>query len=139
MVDANGAHPSPDRLVAFAQGRLGEDDLVAMSRHLQRCPGCLSAAESMPGDFFAATLRQYAPRTPPPASKGAGEPAGATDNRPPAAPAAPAPAESAGAKPPAVARPVGPPAAPPAAAAAKPPPAPARPAAPPPPAAMPVG
>src|SRR5947208_14342002 len=118
MVDGNGAHPSPDRLVAFAQGRLNEDELVAMSRHLQRCPGCLSAAESMPGDFFAATLRQYAPRTPQPASKGVGEPAGATDNRPPAAPAAPAsrqpaPGESAGAKPPARARPVAPPLAPP--------------------------
>src|SRR4051794_22677334 len=100
MVDANGAHPSPDRLVAFAQGRLGEDDLVAMSRHLQRCPGCLSAAESMPGDFFAATLRQYAPRTPPPTTKGAGEPA-------PPAPQQPAPAPAAsGAKPPAVTRPV---------------------------------
>src|SRR5437660_11299850 len=70
MVDGNGAHPSPDRLVAFAQGRLNEDDLVAMSRHLQRCPGCLSAAESMPGDFFAATLRQHAPRTAQPADKG---------------------------------------------------------------------
>src|SRR5947208_7554546 len=70
MVDGNGAHPSPDRLVAFAQGRLNEDELVAMSRHLQRCPGCLSAAESMPGDFFVATLRQHAPRTVQPADKG---------------------------------------------------------------------
>src|SRR5207302_5824272 len=97
------------------------------SQHLRRCPGCLSAAESMPGDFFAATLRQYAPRPVQPASKGAGEPTAATDKgRPAAAPAplalqqpAPAPAESSGAKPPAVARPVGPAVAP--AAAAKPP------------------
>src|SRR5437660_11323166 len=84
MVDGNGAHPSPDRLVAFAQGRLGEDELVAMSRHLQRCLGCLSAAESMPGDFFAATLRKHAPRPV--------QPAVGADTGRPAAPVPPAPA-----------------------------------------------
>src|SRR5215813_7803482 len=111
MVDGNGAHPSPDRLVAFAQGRLNEDELVAMSRHLQRCPSCLSAAESMPGDFFAATLRQYSPRAPQPAPaalSGAPAPVGTKPTSPPvaAAPALPKPAPAPPPAPPPLARPV---------------------------------
>ncbi|HKB37698.1 MAG TPA: hypothetical protein VKD72_14720, partial [Gemmataceae bacterium] len=62
MADGNGAHPTPDRLVAFAQGRVSEEELVTISQHLQRCPGCLSSTESMPGDLLVAVLRQHAPR-----------------------------------------------------------------------------
>jgi WD40 repeat protein/serine/threonine protein kinase len=40
MHDLDPAHPSPELLDAFSQGRVGEDDLARIAVHLNDCPTC---------------------------------------------------------------------------------------------------
>jgi serine/threonine-protein kinase len=47
MLDAS--HPPPERLRAFASGRLGDEELGAISSHLDACPACRSLVDG----FFA--------------------------------------------------------------------------------------
>lgn len=51
MIEANGLHPSPERLSDFALGRLDDDQIAAIANHLSDCPTCLNTAATATDSF----------------------------------------------------------------------------------------
>src|SRR5262245_42179409 len=54
-------HPDPDRLTAFALGRLPEADSAEIESHLADCPGCRTGVEGTADDTLVARLRAAEP------------------------------------------------------------------------------
>ncbi len=52
MVEANGLHPSPEQLSAFALGKLGEDQIPLVARHLSDCAACSDTAATATDSFL---------------------------------------------------------------------------------------
>jgi tRNA A-37 threonylcarbamoyl transferase component Bud32 len=52
------AHPRPDELVAFAQGKLPPAECDAIEEHLFACPSCAGALERQPEDRLLRLARQ---------------------------------------------------------------------------------
>src|SRR5262245_8408699 len=57
MNDAKLAHPDVGRLTAFAQGRLDEAELAALSSHLSGCAECREKGEATGDDTLISLLR----------------------------------------------------------------------------------
>jgi uncharacterized protein (TIGR03067 family) len=57
MNDVKLAHPEIDRLKAFAQGRLGEAELLELSSHLSHCTECRNTVEAAGDDTLVSLLR----------------------------------------------------------------------------------
>jgi uncharacterized protein (TIGR03067 family) len=57
MNDAKLAHPELDQLTAFAQGRLGEAELIELSSHLSHCTECRDKVEATGDDTLVSLLR----------------------------------------------------------------------------------
>jgi uncharacterized protein (TIGR03067 family) len=57
MNDLKLAHPDPERLSAFAQGRLGEAELAELSAHLGDCTACRTMVEATGDDTLISLLR----------------------------------------------------------------------------------
>jgi WD40 repeat protein/tRNA A-37 threonylcarbamoyl transferase component Bud32 len=51
------AHPRPERLRAYAQGRLVGPEMDEIEHHLSSCDECSRAALEAPGDWFLAAVR----------------------------------------------------------------------------------
>ncbi len=51
MIEANGLHPSPERLSDFALGKLDDDQIAAIANHLSDCPTCLNTAATATDSF----------------------------------------------------------------------------------------
>jgi len=60
MTDIEAIHPPPDRLAAYAQGRLDEPEMDEIERHLSTCDTCCRAIEDQPGDSLVWKLRARA-------------------------------------------------------------------------------
>jgi hypothetical protein len=63
MSDVERAHPSPERLTAFAQGRLDERELAQLSSHLGGCAECRQTVEGVADDTLISLLRSAAEQT----------------------------------------------------------------------------
>jgi uncharacterized protein (TIGR03067 family) len=61
MVDL---HPDADRLAAFRLGKLGEDELAEVERHVADCASCCQTLKSLADDSFVSLLRQSAGKGP---------------------------------------------------------------------------
>jgi WD40 repeat protein/serine/threonine protein kinase len=53
-------HPPPDRLDAFAVGRVGEEELVVIAAHIADCPACCARLERIPTDSMLSQIRSAA-------------------------------------------------------------------------------
>jgi tRNA A-37 threonylcarbamoyl transferase component Bud32 len=51
MIEANGLHPSPERLSDFALGKLGEDQIPMVARHVSDCAVCRDTAAATTDPF----------------------------------------------------------------------------------------
>src|SRR5271157_3573399 len=60
MPDA-AIHPSSQDLTAFGQGKLPEAASAAVAQHLETCPACREALDSLPPDPFEAKVRAAKP------------------------------------------------------------------------------
>src|SRR5262245_50566440 len=69
MAASSTSHPSPEQLAAFAHGRLSEDELAALGRHVRHCAACRARVEAVPADAFVALLRRHSGPTPAPAPR----------------------------------------------------------------------
>jgi WD40 repeat protein/serine/threonine protein kinase len=47
MHDRDPAHPTPEQLQAFSQGRVGEDELARIAAHLDECPACRGRVDGL--------------------------------------------------------------------------------------------
>ena len=54
---ATAAHPRPDELSAFAQGRLSADESATIEEHLQSCDTCAGSLERQPEDSLLRVAR----------------------------------------------------------------------------------
>jgi serine/threonine protein kinase len=54
-------HPSAQELTAFALGKLPETAATAVAGHLEKCPSCRQAVESLPADSFVGKVRAAKP------------------------------------------------------------------------------
>src|SRR2546425_519842 len=50
MTDRAPAHPGPDRLAAFREGRADAAETAAIRGHLANCPACRMAVQGLPRD-----------------------------------------------------------------------------------------
>ncbi|MFO0847304.1 MAG: protein kinase [Gemmataceae bacterium] len=60
MTSPVAAHPSPDRLAAFAAGRVGDAELAAIAAHIAGCSTCCGQLDRPTADPMLAMLRQAA-------------------------------------------------------------------------------
>src|SRR5262245_48837338 len=60
MTPLAAPHPPPDRLDAFAVGRVGDAELVAIADHIANCPVCCARLERVPTDPMLSQLRAAA-------------------------------------------------------------------------------
>jgi tRNA A-37 threonylcarbamoyl transferase component Bud32 len=60
MNDLQQTHPSVEKLTAFGLGLLNDEASAALSSHLEVCPDCCRALESVREDGFVAQLRSAA-------------------------------------------------------------------------------
>jgi predicted Ser/Thr protein kinase len=61
MQDPADNHPSPDRLRAFDQGRLGPTEWAAVERHLLNCAACGEQLQVLPDQRLVDLLGEYDP------------------------------------------------------------------------------
>ncbi|MFO0926518.1 MAG: zf-HC2 domain-containing protein [Gemmataceae bacterium] len=54
-------HPTPDILAAFVHGRLSDDDITTVERHLTDCSACRDVVDRLPPDSFLQQVREAAP------------------------------------------------------------------------------
>jgi predicted Ser/Thr protein kinase len=59
-------HPTPEDLAAFAAGRLPNAHASAVAAHLETCPDCRRAAQTVPDDIAPARAKAPRPAEPPP-------------------------------------------------------------------------
>src|SRR4051812_12880951 len=107
---AQPPHPPPERLLAFAQGKLPEADSAALEEHLATCAACAQALQLPPDDTLVRLAREsetVAPLPAPPPTEGVALPA-TTPPQGPGTPDAPA-AAATGPLPAPALPPVGPP------------------------------
>ncbi len=71
MNDLKLAHPDPERLTAYAQGRLGEAELAELSAHLDDCADCRTRVEATGDDTLISLLRAAGTAQPEPAHEAA--------------------------------------------------------------------
>src|SRR5262245_9411584 len=60
----NTVHPTPDRLAAFACGRLDDHDSAEIEDHLSACDACRAVLEALPEDSLVDQLRAAPGPTP---------------------------------------------------------------------------
>jgi hypothetical protein len=61
MKDPADNHPTPDRLRAFDQGRLGPTEWTAVERHLLKCAACGDQLQGLPDQRLVDLLGEYDP------------------------------------------------------------------------------
>ena len=73
MKDQGVTHPGPDRLAAYASGRMSPAEMDEIEHHLSSCEACCRAVRDQPGDTLMELLRaRRAAATQPPTPVGPG-------------------------------------------------------------------
>jgi serine/threonine protein kinase/WD40 repeat protein len=68
MIDV---HPDPAQLAAFRLGKLSDEELAAIERHVEECDSCCQQLKGVPDDSFVSLVRQSKPSSPVPSGEAA--------------------------------------------------------------------